>query len=80
MGAASSMPIWMGMFAGTKHDILPIGLIISWVWGCSIDSMMLRAFQSSLSEYLFSPLFQDSILATASSWAFFPRMTFLVVT
>lgn len=27
-----------------------------------MDSMMLRAFHSSLSEYLFSPLFQDSIL------------------
>ena len=70
MGGASSMPIWMGMLAGTKQDILPIGLMICLVWGCSIDSMMLRAFHSSSSLYLFSPLFQDSILATASSCAF----------
>ena len=77
VGAARSIPHWMGMLAGTKQDILPMGLMIWWVWGCSIDSMMLRAVHSSLSEYLFSPLFQDSILAVASSWAFFPRTTFL---
>ena len=65
------------MLAGTKQDILPIGLMIWCVWGCSIDSITLRAFQSSLSEYLFSPFFHDSILAIASSWAFLPRMTFL---
>lgn len=28
---ARSIPIWIGMFAGTKQDILPIGLIISLV-------------------------------------------------
>lgn len=77
---ARSIPIWIGMLAGTKQDILPIGLIISLVWGCSIDSMILRAFQSSASLYLFSPFFQDSILATASSWAFLPRTTFLPIT
>ena len=77
VGGANSIPIWIGMLAGTKQDIRPIGLMICFVWGCSIDSMMFRAFHSSSLLYLFSPRFQDSIFSTASSWAFLPKMTFL---